>query len=167
VVDKTSAHVIQLSARRPVEPKKPADKFSSVDAVLLLRNFKDARAIIRAVLLAACAQDDGSVNYEYNEPERWFPVLDEAVSRLLAVRDLLMETASAPNLDWPTPLALVEAIAAALWHGRPCSKGEKLGLGELQTLAQVAIDAIDSLIDECTSQGVLKMACDDVEPAVH
>lgn len=167
MVDKTSASVIRLSARRPTKPKKLDDKFSGCDAASLLRKIREARAILRVVLLSAAAQEDGSVNYEYNEPQRWFPVVDEVAARLLAVRDLLMEKAVAPNLDWSTPLALVEAIAAALWHGQSCSKGENLDAVELRTLAQVAIDALDSFIADCTSQGVVEMAAGAAKTSMH
>lgn len=141
--------------------------FGASEAALVLRNVNAARAVLRVVALAAGAQDDGSISYEYNNTERWQPAVDAACGRLQAVRDVLNETRSSPNLDWFTSLALVEAIAAALWHGNACSQGEKLEASELEIVAQAAIELLDSLMEDCESEGVFEMARAVKASAVH
>jgi len=154
---------------------KQADDFSEIsvrdfaasDAALVLRNVTAARSILRAVALATRAQFDGSVEYEDNNIERWQPAVDAACIRLQVVRDVLMQTRSAPNVDWFTSLTLVEAIAAALWHGNACSQGEKLEEVELESVAQVAIESLDSLMEDCYMEGVCQMAGVAKSAAVH
>lgn len=141
--------------------------FGASEAALVLRNVKAARAILRVVAMAAGAQFDGSVKYEDNNPERWQPAVDAACVRLQAVRNVLLETSNTLHLDWYTSLTLVEAISAALWYGNSCSHGEKLEEVELESVAQVAIDLLDSLMDECVSEGVFEMARIAQAAAVH
>lgn len=148
--------------------------FGSGEAALLIRNVNAARVILRAVALAAQAQFDGSIEYSNNDTGRWQPALDEVCSRLEAVRDVLIDTSSAPILDWFTPLALAEAIAAALWHGMSVasmaaghSKGDGLEEVELATAAQVVIDSLDSLMAQCASEGVFELACAAETTPVH
>ena len=93
-------------------PEGSVRDFCASDAALVLRNVTAARAILRAVALAGRAQFDGSVKYENNKPERWQPAVDAACDRLQAVRDVLMQTSSSPNVDWFTSLTLVEALGA-------------------------------------------------------
>lgn len=132
--------------------------FAASDAALVLRNVTAARAILRAVAFAARAQFDGAVEYENNKPERWLPAVDAACVRLQAVRDVLMQTGSAPNVDWFTPLTLIEALGAALWCGSSCSQGEQLEVVELESVAETAIELLDSLMEDCEAEGVFEMA---------
>jgi hypothetical protein len=132
--------------------------FCASDAALVLRNVTAARAILRAVALAARAQFEGSIEYANNKPDRWQPAVDAACVRLQAVRDVLMETRSAPNVDWFTSLALVEALGAALWYGNSCSQGKQLEEVELESVAEAAIETIDSLMEDCAASGVFEIA---------
>ena len=132
--------------------------FGASDAALVLRNVTAARAILRAVALAARAQFDGSIEYENNKPERWQPAVDAACIRLQAVRDVLMQTSSSPNVDWVTPLTLIEALGAALWHGNSCSQGEQLEEMEMESVAETAIELLDSLMEDCEAEGVFETA---------
>lgn len=141
--------------------------FGCEAAALVLKNATAARSILRAVVLAARAQVDGSVEYENNNTGRWQPAVDNACVRLQAVRNVLIETRSAPNVDWFTPLALVEAIAAALWHGNSCSQGERLDEAELESVAQAAIESLDSLMQDFETEGVFEMVRSDKAAAVH
>jgi hypothetical protein len=136
--------------------KDSVSKFSANDAALVIRNVTTARAIFRAVALAAQAQFDGAVNYADNKADRWHPATSEAEHRLAAVRDVLMQTSDAPDVDWVTALALVEAMGAALWCGG--LKDDPLDTVELEALAQVVIEALDSMIDDCAKGGVLELA---------
>lgn len=141
--------------------------FSATEAALVIGNITASRAILRAVALAARAQFDGSVSYENNNTERWQPAVDAACVRLQAVRDVLMQTGTAPSVDWYTSLALLEAMGAALWHGNACLQSDKLEEVELERLAQVAIESLDSMMDECLTAGVFEMAHRATPAAVH
>ena len=157
------------TSNRPVGDlaKTPVRVFSADDAALVIRNVTTARAIFRAVALAAKAQSDGSVNYENNTTNRWQPALDEAMYRLQAVRDVLMESSAAPDVDWVTSLALVEAIGAALWNDSTASKADPLDEVELETLAQAVIESLDSMLDDCTKGGMHELARGTGSTAVH
>ena len=141
--------------------------FGVGDAALVLRNVQDARVILRAVALASRAQFDGSIVYENNNTERWHPAVDVACVRLQAVRNVLLETSHTLNLDWFTSLALVEAIAAALWHGSAGLQGDKLEEVELQSIAQVAIASLDFLMQECEAEGLFEMTREATAATVH
>lgn len=145
----------------------PVGVFSATEAALVIGNIKFARAILRAVALAARAQFEGSVNYENNNTERWQPAVDAACVRLQAVRDALMETGPAPCVDWYTSLTLLEAMGAALWHGNGCSQADKLEEVELESLAQVVIESLDSMMEECFTTGVFDMTSSAKPAAVH
>jgi hypothetical protein len=136
--------------------KDSVSKFSANDAALVIRNVTTARAIFRAVALAAQAQFDGAVSYVDNNADRWHPATSEAEHRLEAVRDVLMQTGDAPDVDWVTALALVQAMGAALWCGG--LKDDPLDTVELETLAQVVIEALDSMMDDCAKGGVIELA---------
>lgn len=132
--------------------------FALSDAALIVQHVAAARAVLRTVALAVNAQIDGSVEYDNNKTERWQPAIDAACAKLETVRDVLIKTGRAPVVDWWTPLALMEAIGAALWHGNDLSQGERLEDVELATVAQVAIDSLDALMEDCERVGVCKMA---------
>ena len=141
--------------------------FSATEAALVIGNITTSRAILRAVGLAARAQFEGSVIYENNNTGRWQPAVDAACVRLEAVRDVLMQTAAAPSVDWYTSLTLLEVMGAALWHGNSCSQADKLEEVELESLAQVVIESLDYIMDECLSTGVFDMARTAKAAAVH
>lgn len=143
----------------------PDTKFSANDAALVIRNVTAARAIFRAVALAARAQVDGAVNYGDDNAERWHPATSEAEQRLKAVRDVLMQTGDAPDVDWVTSLALVEALGAALWCGG--LKNDPLDTVELETLAQVVIEALDLMMEDCVNGGVFELARTASTATVH
>ena len=107
-----------------------------------------ARAVLRTVRIAVQAQLDGSVNYENNGVERWQPAVDLAFTELAFARDLLIEKAGSPVIDWWTPLSLLEATGAALWHANACEKPERLDNVELDTVVRVAIELLDSMRED-------------------
>jgi hypothetical protein len=164
----TTANNSSTSYRPVGDPAKtPVRVFSADDAALVIRNVATARAIFRVVALAAKAQSDGVVSYENNTANRWRPALDEAMYRLQAVRNVLMESSAAPDVDWVTSLALVEAIGAALWNDSTASKADPLDEIELETLAQAVIESLDAMLDDCTAGGVHELARGGSSSVVH
>lgn len=141
--------------------------FSSGHAALVLANITSARAILRAVLLATQAQEDGSIEFEDNRVRRWQPAIDVAATKLCVVRSALMETSGAPALDWVAPLALVEALGAALWHGWSAKQGDFLDADEAQAVIQATIDALDALLKDCDDEGVGQLRANHVAPLAH
>jgi hypothetical protein len=152
----------EITVNHPPKSTKAAEAsvrdFGPSDAALVLRNVTAARAILRAMSLAARAQFDGSIQYENNKPERWQPAIDAACVRLQAVRDVLMQTRSSPTVDWFTSLALVEVLGAALWYGNSCSQGKQLEEVELESVAEAAIETLDSMMEDCGASGVFEIA---------
>lgn len=129
-----------------------ARRFTAADGADMCRNVNQARAICRAVAIATEAQIDGSVVYDDPEPSRWGPAIDMACERLNEVRTALTETAEGPNYNWWTPLNLLEALGAAMWHGagpgHDDQKDHVLDHEELASFMSVAIAALDAVLQE-------------------
>lgn len=120
----------------------------------MLRAIYQARAVMRTVELAAAAQEDGSVNYgDSNCATRWGPAIEFAASRVRSVRDMAMGAeagAVGTAVAWYTPLTMLQALGAALWHGETVRRGS-MDLDELQTAAQAVIEALEALAEECAT----------------
>lgn len=141
------------------EVPSTVNHFSSSNGASVVRNVQAARAILRTVVLAIGAQEDGSVSFDDDSgSSRWNPITGDACSRLRAVRAELMETACAPDLDWVTPLALAEALDVALWFGYSCKDENRLSNLEAISAAKVVIDSLDVLLQECDAAGIFKIA---------
>lgn len=122
----------------------------------VLRSIHQARAVMRSVELAAAAQEHGDVNYSGdNGARRWWPAIGFAVQRIECVRDIAINSVTVDGVGlcsvaWYTPLALLEALDAALWRG--CSDSEKsMNAVELQAAAQAVIEALETLAEECAT----------------
>ena len=130
-----------------------ADTYGYDDARESLRQTAQAMAIMQAVSLAVAAQEDGSVHYDNNKFSRWQPAVDAACDRVCAVRDALLNKASAPDgVDWWTSLTILEAAGAALWHaaGR-LHDDTALGSDQLQSLAEAAMDSLGVMYEELSN----------------
>jgi hypothetical protein len=137
------------SEAAPTTPATVAPVFSQTNAASVVRNTQAARVILRTVVLALEAVEDGSIQIkDGNNSSRWSAAISEASSRLEMVRDELMETRNPPPLDWVTPLTLVEALDAALWHGYAVDD-ERLTNHEVVYAAKVVIESLDALLQEC------------------
>jgi len=134
-----------------------AHEFGADDGAALLRDVATARAIFRALLLAVRAQADESIRFENNGVERWHNAVDAACGRLYAVRDLLMNSRSAPSVNWFASLGLAESMMAALWHCNGVYPGQGIEARELELLAQAMIELLDALLVECGEAGVLRV----------
>ena len=135
-------------------PKNSPQLFGPADMALIIQHMEAARVILRTVALAVDAQIDGSIQYEDNHTERWQPSIDAAGAKLMVVRDVLLGNVQAPPADWWTPLNLLEAIGAALWHGNVCTRAEALDEIELGRVTQVGIELLDSMIESFEIKGV-------------
>lgn len=121
-----------------------AEKYGDDDSREALQKTSQAIAIMRAVSLAVAAQDDGAVSYEDNRVARWQPAVDAAIVCVRAVSDALINKVGPPaNVDWWTPLSILEATGAALWHAA-VGADEDTGLEshQLQSIAEAAMDSM-------------------------
>lgn len=124
--------------------------FTSADATCLHEWVQQARAIVRAVALAVTAQEQGSVSYENGTAERWWASLDLVCLKLMAVRDLVAKRCNSPDVDWFTPLNVLEAVGAAAWHATSSrAAAERLDSEEIQLSLGVAVECLDLLANEC------------------
>lgn len=106
-----------------------------------------ARSICRVLQLATAAMQDGSVTLEDNSANRWWPCVDRACDELRQVRDCLVNTIDTPPADWWTPLHLLEALGAAMWHAAGIDdKG--LADEELMAVLPAILDSLGALEDE-------------------
>lgn len=129
-----------------------ADVYGYADVRTALQQTSQGIAIMRAVSLAVAAQEDGSVRYEDNEFSRWEPAVGAVCARVHAVRDALQNKEKAPDtIDWWTPLTILEATGAALWHAAGIrSRVDAMSSDELQSIARAAIDALGKMFEELT-----------------
>lgn len=129
------------------------DKYGYDDAREALRQTAQAMAIMQAVSLAVAAQEDGSVHYDNNKFSRWHPAVDAACARVCTVRDALLNKGGTPDgVDWFTPLTILEAIGAALWHTvGGLHDDTALGSDQLQSLAEAAMDSLGVMYEELSN----------------
>lgn len=128
------------------------DQFGLSEAHKALRHTVQAMAILRSVWLAVEAQEDGAVKYEDNKLSRWWPAVDAACARMHEVRSLMINKGQTPDtVDWWTPLNLVEAMGAALWHADTGAHKGAFGAEELQGCADAAIYSLGLLQESLSS----------------
>lgn len=129
----------------------PVARFGSAHLSAIVRDLESARVILRMVLLALYAEDNGSISHgDGIGVFRWSAAIGAVLSRLCSVRDSLMETSDAPPIDWPTPFALASALDSALWDGS-CTTASTLTPIETQTALHVIIDSLDELLGDCVA----------------
>ena len=58
-------------------------------------------------------------------------------------------------------------LGAALWRGNSCSQGEQLEEVELESVANTAIELLDSLMEDCAAEGVFETARAAKAAGVH
>lgn len=121
-------------------------------AAVWARYTSQAIAIMRAVQVAVDAVDDGAIAYEFAHVSRWGPAVGAATRRVRQVRDGILEEACTLPVDWWTPLALLEALDAALWHGSNAQgEGLQMDSSQVMSLAQAIIDELEKLAQELAS----------------
>lgn len=121
----------------------------------LLGHLSEARAMLRAVIVAEAAVSDGSINWgpRNNGPDRWSPVLSEACARLQGVQDIVCNTVRFTGMDWWSFVALAEAIDAALWHSLG-GGSDTLDSDELVSVLRALVAMLDTALEHCVSEGV-------------
>ena len=127
--------------------------FFASDAVGLVRvNVATARALLRTLILALEAVEDGAILFKEDPgPARWSNVLSQVCKRLVTVRTALTESVSAPSVDWWTPLNLADALDAALWGAATGKRVWGLEGPEVISAAQAVIDSLDALMEDIQS----------------
>lgn len=117
--------------------------FGHDDAVAALEQVARATAILRVLSIAVDAQQDGAAVFDDNGVARWSPAVAAACACVRSVRDPLNETVDSPNnIDWWTPLTILEGMDAALWHTGIDSDAGKLSEDEFKMAAQVAMESL-------------------------
>ena len=122
-------------------------------------NVASARALLRTLIFALMAVEDGAINFRDGSGScRWNSLLRQVCNRLANVRDLLGDTLATPSVDWYTPLHLAEALDAALW-GISTNK-QSLGLddGEVIIATEAVIEALDRLMEDIAAESATEAA---------
>ena len=150
----------QTQANHSASPQK-VDPFGGLDLAAIARDTQAARVILRAVNLAVHAEETGSISRTISAgASRWSAAISAAMDRLDSVRDALMESSGASQIDWFTSHALVSALDCALWDGY-CTSAKTLTHEEIIVFTQVTIDALDVMLTECDAAAgaVAAVAC--------
>lgn len=137
----------------------------------LRQRVRHARAMLRTVMVAIQAIEDGSVNFDSMEvdaeAQRWSPIAAAAREELIAVRDTAMNSpvdSPAAALDWYTPLAQLEALSAALWYDGCRRSGERLESWEIFDAAEAIVVSLDELLEQARPSAIPRV--DQVAAAV-
>lgn len=127
----------------------------------LRQRLRHARAMLRSVMVAIRALEDGSVNFGSMEvdadAQRWSPLTAVVRNELIAVRDTCINSACdspAATWDWMTPLAQIEALDAALWYGGFARSGDCLDNLEVFDAAEAIVCTLDELLERSFSSTV-------------
>lgn len=143
-----------MNAASCLKPDIAGSTFGAGDLKTVMQHVAASRAVVRTIELAVKAQLDGSITYENNGAERWQPAIDLAAAKLELAREVLGDKLDSPPVDWWTPLCVLEAMGAALWHGNTRIQSEQLDGDDLDTIAHVAIELLDSLMLGLEAKGV-------------
>ena len=117
--------------------------FTYEDATDALRNTAQAMGILRAVSLAVAAQGNGAARYEDDSVSRWQPSIDAACERVGVVRFLMNERVDSPvDVEWWTPITMLEALGAALWNRNQGGIAEELSDEEMHGCLDAAHESL-------------------------
>lgn len=130
-------------------------EFQTESLERLRQRVRHARAMLRTVMIAIKAMEDGSVSFANTNydarAQRWSPVTAAAQEELIAVRDTCINSTldtPAGNLDWVTPLTQIEALDAALWHSACMQSSDRLENFEVFDAAEVIVGSLDELLKQ-------------------
>lgn len=126
-----------------------------------LRKTAQAMAILQVIWIAVEAGEDGCLTFKGHGLERWHPSVDAAVECAMGARDAIIESVLTPdNLDWWTPLNLLEAMAGAMWGIESGVGDGRLQPDQLQSFIDVAMGSLGKLYE------ALSIEADRLKPAV-
>lgn len=147
---------LQMPSERNSAISPGAMELSPEAAASLMQSLQEARAMIRAVILAEAASKDQSIDWGPGNggPDRWSPVVSEVCRRISSSRDIVINTCKFNSLDWPTFLSLAEALDAALWNQMIGGSDDELASDELVAIARVLVSLLDDALDVCIAEGV-------------
>lgn len=136
-------------------------EFQTESLEKLRQRVRHARAMLRTIMGAIQAIEDGSVNFGSMEvdadAQRWSPITAAAREELIAVCDTCMNSTGdspAAALDWYTPLAQIEALDAALWYDGCRRSGEGLENVEIFDAAEAIVGSLDRLLEQAFSSAI-------------
>ena len=140
--------------------------FGAEHATKLLLNIRTSRAILRALVFACAAQEDGSMVFEdYNGADRWGNIFSEVASRLRVACDIVGKTARSPRVETYTALRLAEVMDAAQWHTMSDADLDGLEPFEVAMVAQAIVGVLDGMLSQCAAEGVT--GSDDTKSITH
>lgn len=138
--------------------KSDGENFPTESLQQFRRRLHHTRAMLRSVMMAIKASEDGSVNFSNGgygaDVQRWGPVTAAARSEMIAVRDTSINSpidSPAGGLDWVTPLAQIEALDAALWHSASTQSSDRLESFEVFDAAEAIVNSLDGLLEQAYS----------------
>lgn len=137
-------------------------EFGYEQACNALRKTAQAMAILQVIWIALDAGEDGCLTLKDHGPERWQPSADAAVECAMGARDAIIESVSTPdNLDWWTPLNLLEAMAGAMWGVENGVGKGRLQADQLQSFIDVSMESLRKLYEALSIEaGRLKPTSD-------
>lgn len=137
-------------------------EFKTESLEKLRQRLRHARAMLRSVMVAIRAIEDGCVNFGSMEvdadAQRWSPLTAVVRNELIAVRDTCVNSvcdSPVAEWDWLTPLAQIEALDAALWYGVCMPSGDGLDNLDVFDAAEAIVGTLDALLDRSLSSTVL------------
>lgn len=125
--------------------KPDAPKFNDVHRDIASVKVSEAQAVCRVVSLATAALIDESVQYPDSNAYRWRPAIETARARIQEVGNILVEVLDPPKVDWWTPLCLLEALGAAMWHCDTPGGDATIFHDELEAFMRVIRGSLDDL----------------------
>ena len=129
-------------------------EFGYEQACEALRKTAQAMAILQFIWIAVEAGEDACVKFKGDGVERWQISVDAAIECAHAARDVIIEkSGTAPDdLDWWTPVNLLEAMGAALWGIQSGVAKGRLEPDQLQSMIDVAMDSLGRLYEALSNE---------------
>lgn len=149
-------------------------EFQAESLERLRQRLRHARAMLRTIMVAIRAMEDGSVNFGSMEvdadAQRWSPLTAAARDELIAVRDTCINStcdSPASAWDWMKPLAQIEALDAALWYGGCARSGDGLENPEIFDAAEAIVGSLDELLERSFPAATHRVRPGDLATVAH
>lgn len=123
-------------------------EFGYEQACEAMRKTAQAMAILQVIWIALEAGQDGCVQFKGGGLERWNVSVNAAVECAHGARDAIIESVQTPDeLDWWTPVNLLEAMGAALWGIESGVCNGRLEADQLQSMIDVTMESLGRLYE--------------------